>query len=641
MLLALRGVGKVFSNGVTALSDVDLTIREGDFLSLLGPSGCGKSTALRLIAGLSTPTSGVLDWRGSGAFDRSNIGFVFQEPTLLPWANVFDNVWLPLRLKGVSRAKAAPAVMEMLARVHLTGFENAVPRELSGGMKMRVSIARAMVTKPRVLLMDEPFAALDEITRFKLNNDLLELWQDERFTVVFVTHSVFESVFLSNRIVVMAARPGRVLQNSPSTRPIRATRCSAPRPTMPRSAARRRTCWSAPSTQPPDRIMTAIAAAADARPRGGAPRAPGAARADRQMGVAAGDHDPGDLAVGPHLRLERYPAIHPAAPGVVLQTLYDDAGLLFSSLLVTLRITFLSLLLAVVGGVGLAVLFAQSKWVEMSFFPFAIVLQVTPIVAIFPLINIYVDNQTTKLLLCAWIVAFFPILSNTTLGLNSVDRNLRDMFKLNGATRWQQLRYLRLPAAMPYFLGGLKIAGGLSLIGAVVAEFVAGAAGPVVGACLAHHRGRLSAQRAAAVRGADPDLAHRHRDLPGAVADFASHSAALARERAEAGAIMMPQAISMPQGGSYVLTNVRLHASLTPDLAAAYDERWICTCRYCRRRRHRSLPSRPLLDPTRQLAPSTSPVASCCPASSTATPISTRAISGRASPIPTALSWAR
>lgn len=210
MLLALRGVGKVFSNGVTALSDVNLTIREGDFLSLLGPSGCGKSTALRLIAGLSTPTSGVLDWRGSGSLDRSKIGFVFQEPTLLPWADVFDNVWLPLRLKGVSRAKAAPAVMEMLARVHLTGFENAVPRELSGGMKMRVSIARAMVTKPRVLLMDEPFAALDEITRFKLNNDLLELWQDERFTVVFVTHSVFESVFLSNRVVVMAARPGRV-----------------------------------------------------------------------------------------------------------------------------------------------------------------------------------------------------------------------------------------------------------------------------------------------------------------------------------------------------------------------------------------------------------------------------------------------
>jgi NitT/TauT family transport system permease protein len=164
-------------------------------------------------------------------------------------------------------------------------------------------------------------------------------------------------------------------------------------------------------------------------------------------------------------------------PGVVLATLYTDAGLLFSSLLTTLRITFLSLALAVAGGVGLAVLFAQSKWVEMSFFPFAVILQVTPIVAVFPLINIYVDNQTAKLLLCAWIVAFFPILSNTTLGLNSVDRNLIDLFKLNGATKWQQLWYLRLPAAMPYFLGGLKIAGGLSLIGAVVAEFVAGSTG--------------------------------------------------------------------------------------------------------------------------------------------------------------------
>jgi NitT/TauT family transport system ATP-binding protein len=210
-LLALRDVGKTFSNGVTALRNVDLAIRQGDFLSLLGPSGCGKSTALRLIAGLSTPTTGLLDWRGD-ARGRADIGFVFQEPTLLPWANVFDNIWLPLRLRGVSREKAAPAIRAMIERVHLTGFENAMPRELSGGMKMRVSIARGLVTRPRLLLMDEPFAALDEITRFKLNNDLLELWQDERFTVVFVTHSVFESVFLSNRIVVMAARPGRVFR---------------------------------------------------------------------------------------------------------------------------------------------------------------------------------------------------------------------------------------------------------------------------------------------------------------------------------------------------------------------------------------------------------------------------------------------
>jgi NitT/TauT family transport system ATP-binding protein len=207
--LILRSVGKVFGNDVVALRDVDMTINQGDFLSLLGPSGCGKSTALRLIAGLSSPTSGLLDWRGP-VMGKADIGFVFQEPTLMPWASVFDNVWLPLRLQGVSRADAKPQVEEVLAQVNLSGFENAVPRELSGGMKMRVSIARGLVTRPRVLLMDEPFAALDEITRFQLNSDLLTLWERERFTVIFVTHSVFESVFLSNRIVVMAAHPGRV-----------------------------------------------------------------------------------------------------------------------------------------------------------------------------------------------------------------------------------------------------------------------------------------------------------------------------------------------------------------------------------------------------------------------------------------------
>jgi len=210
-LLHLRSVDKTFANGTVALDDVNMTVGAGDFLSLLGPSGCGKSTALRLIAGLIAPTAGVIDWRGA-PMGKSDIGFVFQEPTLMPWASVFDNVWLPMRLQGVSRKDAAERIADMLARVGLTGFENSVPRELSGGMKMRVSIARALVMRPRLLLMDEPFAALDEITRFQLNDDLLALWENERFTVIFVTHSVFESVFLSNRIVVMAARPGRVFE---------------------------------------------------------------------------------------------------------------------------------------------------------------------------------------------------------------------------------------------------------------------------------------------------------------------------------------------------------------------------------------------------------------------------------------------
>ncbi len=164
-------------------------------------------------------------------------------------------------------------------------------------------------------------------------------------------------------------------------------------------------------------------------------------------------------------------------PSLVLQSLVDDWATLSASLWVTLKITFSALAVAIVGGVGLAVLFSLSKWIELSLFPFAVVLQVTPIVAIAPLILIYVDSTTAALLICAWIVAFFPILSNTTLGLNSADHNLQNLFQLYGASRWQEMRYLRLPAAMPYFLGGLKIAGGLALIGAIVAEFAAGTAG--------------------------------------------------------------------------------------------------------------------------------------------------------------------
>jgi NitT/TauT family transport system ATP-binding protein len=213
-LVALRDVSKVFSNGTVALQDLSLDIGGGEFLSLLGPSGCGKSTALRIIAGLGEPTSGAVDWSAEPAASRpkGEVGFVFQEATLMPWSTVFGNVFLPLRLQGASRRAAMPAVMEALAMVGLEGFAEAYPRELSGGMKMRVSIARALVTKPRLLLMDEPFAALDEITRFKLNNDLLHLWERFGWTVVFVTHSVFESVYLSQRIVVMAARPGRVVE---------------------------------------------------------------------------------------------------------------------------------------------------------------------------------------------------------------------------------------------------------------------------------------------------------------------------------------------------------------------------------------------------------------------------------------------
>jgi NitT/TauT family transport system ATP-binding protein len=211
-LVALRGIGKSFPNKVRALAGLDLDIRRGEFVALLGPSGCGKTTALRIIAGLTPPSEGVVAWDNATAASHheNRIGYVFQEPTLMPWASVSDNVALPLKLNRMRAARRMERVEAALDRVGLGAFRNAYPRELSGGMRMRVSIARALVTEPEILLMDEPFAALDEITRFKLNDDLLQTWDALRTTIVFVTHSVFESVYLANRVLVMAARPGRI-----------------------------------------------------------------------------------------------------------------------------------------------------------------------------------------------------------------------------------------------------------------------------------------------------------------------------------------------------------------------------------------------------------------------------------------------
>ena len=218
-LLRLSDVAKTFSTGTTALAGIGLTIFPGEFVSLLGPSGCGKSTLLKLIAGLVAPSSGMIDWPQStytaDGSPEPALGFVFQEPTLLPWRTAADNVQLPLLLAGVNRQEARERAGEALAQVGLSAFADSYPRQLSGGMKMRVSIARALVTRPKILLMDEPFAALDEITRTKLNDELLQLFARQGLTVIFVTHSVYESVYLSSRIVVMTTRPGRVTAEIP------------------------------------------------------------------------------------------------------------------------------------------------------------------------------------------------------------------------------------------------------------------------------------------------------------------------------------------------------------------------------------------------------------------------------------------
>jgi len=215
----LQSVGKRFATGVEALDRVDLAARRGEFVSLLGPSGCGKSTLLRIVAGLAEPTAGhcrlALDGGDGRKVAAGRIGFVFQDPTLMPWSTVTGNVLLPFRIAGRNGAAERERVAAAVAAVGLAGFERAYPHQLSGGMRMRVSIARALVTEPDLLLLDEPFAALDEITRLDLNDDLLRLWERYRPTILFVTHSVFESVYLSTRIAVMTPRPGRIVAELP------------------------------------------------------------------------------------------------------------------------------------------------------------------------------------------------------------------------------------------------------------------------------------------------------------------------------------------------------------------------------------------------------------------------------------------
>jgi NitT/TauT family transport system ATP-binding protein len=210
-LLSLAAVSKHFASarkdgGTQALADLSFDVAEGEFVSLLGPSGCGKSTALRLIAGLLPPDGGAIRWPTG----KPPIGFVFQDATLMPWTDARANVRLPLDLQRLPRAQADARADAALARVGLAGFERAYPRELSGGMRMRVSIARALVARPKLLLLDEPFAALDEPTRAVLNDDLLRLWKEDGLTVLFVTHSVGESAYLSSRVLVMTPRPGTI-----------------------------------------------------------------------------------------------------------------------------------------------------------------------------------------------------------------------------------------------------------------------------------------------------------------------------------------------------------------------------------------------------------------------------------------------
>ena len=454
---------KIYSNGTRALLPVNLTINQGEFITLLGPSGCGKSTLLKMVAGLVEPSDGKLMlWRRDSREKAQHpLSFVFQEATLMPWSSVRNNVRLPLDLAGVPRAEGNTRVSEVLELVGLGKFADVLPRELSGGMQMRVSIARGLVTRPKLLLMDEPFGALDEITRNKLDSDLLRLWQEQNLTVVFVTHSIHEAVFLSQRVIMMAARPGRVVEDIPIREPFPRSeafrvspRTVCCRPASPVWSHNMKNTTATPWIQHP-RFLKILY-----------PTLVAVAMVLLWQGAVS---------------YFRIPAFLVPSPLVMLESLWTHLTPLLLALLFTLKITLISFLLSIVIGAAVAFILVQNRFVETALFPYIVFLQVTPIVAIAPLIIIWVKDATLSLVVCATLMAVFPIISNTTQGLRSVSPGLLSYFRLNHASRWQTLVRLRIPSALPYFFGALRISSGLSLIGAVVAEFVAGTGGTNTG----------------------------------------------------------------------------------------------------------------------------------------------------------------
>ena len=497
----LRDVGRVFTTAdrlsTTALKEIDLDISRGEFVSLIGPSGCGKSTLLRIVGDLIAPTSGEVLVNGKTAVrarrDR-DYGMVFQAPVLFEWRTVEDNVKLPLEVMGYDAARQTARVKEMLDLVELGDFSGHRPWQLSGGMQQRVAIARALAFEPSILLMDEPFGALDEMTRERMNQEVQRIWQQTGITILFVTHSIPEAVFLSSRVVVMSARPGQITARH---------RHRPPAPEDGRHArdrallrARHRSPRSASGTAERDgggrdRVRTAHPGRGGGRLSASAPTmgpaaTPGQVPAARRLSRRISYYLPTGLVfVGVLIfwelavtALELKAFLFPR-PSAIATALFENWGggqySLLASWLATLLEAVGGLVIGTAAGLGAALITARFISARHALMPLAIAANAIPIVAFAPLMNNWFGTLSplSKMMMAA-ILVFFPVMANVTRGLVQVDASALELMRSYAAGESAILRKVRLPNALPFFFTALKLATTLSLIGAVVAEYFGG-----------------------------------------------------------------------------------------------------------------------------------------------------------------------
>ncbi|RLE79144.1 MAG: ABC transporter ATP-binding protein [Thermoprotei archaeon] len=482
-LIRIRGIGKVFESGenhVRALQDVSFDVKEREFVSIIGPSGCGKTTLLRIIGGLIEPSEGEIIFRDGSVEDlHRSCGFVFQDPVLLPWRTVIDNVVLPLEVReGGKCGEYYEKAEELLELVGLKGFEKYFPHELSGGMRQRVAIARALMQDPKILLMDEPFGALDEITRGRMNFELLRIWKETGKTIIFVTHSIPEAVLLSNKIVVLSERPGTVKGIIDVTLP------SERSPAL---------IGTKEFNECVNRVRKVLGAYVDGKVYVGEARREerGATKKFEEIipvprintftlymmyilvfilflalwkGVTLIFHIPKFLLPPPEDVFIEYFSL--LLKGTLLKHTY-----------VTLYETITGFLAGAAIGMILGYPLAKSRKLERILSPYIVAAQTAPKIALAPLIVIWLGFGIASKFFLVALIVFFPIFVNMITGVRAVDRNLLDLMRSTGAKAWDVFWKVELPSSLPVLFAGFKTGITLAVIGAVVGEFVGANAG--------------------------------------------------------------------------------------------------------------------------------------------------------------------